>query len=205
MAVTFIANMIMAKPDYGQMLFGTFVPTLPKGSLGPALGLIGAVIMPHNIYLHSSLVLSRKLNMKNKNSLYEAIIYNTIESGISLFISFVISTAVITTFAVYTLRNPHADKELDLLSASYALQDNFGDASKYIWAIGLLAAGQSSTMTGTYAGQFVMEGFLNIKLPVYQRVMMTRAIAIVPAIFVTVFDQDQLTNLDNSLNILQSI
>jgi natural resistance-associated macrophage protein len=89
------------------MLFGTFVPTVPKGSLGAALGLIGAVIMPHNIYLHSSLVLSRKVDMNNKNALYEAIIYNGIESAISLFISFLISTCVITTFGVYTLKNPN--------------------------------------------------------------------------------------------------
>jgi NRAMP (natural resistance-associated macrophage protein)-like metal ion transporter len=101
-----------------------------------------------------------------------------------------VSTAVITTFAVYTLENPDKDKDLDLLSASFALRDQFGESSKYIWAIGLLAAGQSSTMTGTYAGQFVMEGFLNIKLPVYQRVLLTRAIAIVPAIMVTFFQQD---------------
>ena len=129
-----------------------FVPSVPKGSFAAALGVVGAVIMPHNLYLHSSLVLSRKVEKTNKNAQYEAIIYNCIESGISLLISFGISTCVIVTFAVYTLANPNANKDLDLLSASYALKDQFGDSSKYIWAIGLLAAGQSSTMTGTYAG-----------------------------------------------------
>jgi len=157
--------------------------------------------MPHNLYLHSSLVLTRKINNKSANSVNEANIYNAIESAISLFISFVISTAVIATFAVYS-SDPTKDKDLDLESASLALEDVFGSAAKYIWAIGLLAAGQSSTMTGTYAGQFVMEGFLNFKLPVYQRVLITRSIAIVPALCVTFLSPEDLTSMDNWLNIL---
>jgi len=138
------------------------VPIIPKGALTAALGLIGAVIMPHNLYLHSSLVLTRKIDTRNKNQVKEANIYNTLESGFSLFISFVISAAVISTFAAWK-DSPNYDPELeiDLSSASVVLADTFGDAAKYIWAIGLLAAGQSSTMTGTYAGQFVMEGFLD--------------------------------------------
>lgn len=205
MASTFMINMVEAKPDYSQVAFGMFVPTVPEGASGAALGLIGAVIMPHNFYLHSQLVLSRRVDNRNRSAQYESIVYNCIESGISLFVSFAVSTAVITTFAVYTLKNPDKDENLDLLSASFALRDTFGESSKYIWAIGLLAAGQSSTMTGTYAGQFVMEGFLDIKLPVYKRVLLTRAIAVVPAIIITFFEREQLTNLDSGLNILQSI
>ena len=83
------------------MAFGTFVPTVPEGSIGAALGLVGAVIMPHNLYLHSSLVLTRSVGSNNYNQVRDAIIYNNIESGISLFVSFVISTTVIVTFAVY--------------------------------------------------------------------------------------------------------
>lgn len=145
------------------MVIGTIVPSIPKGSLTAALGLIGAVIMPHNLYLHSSLVLTRKIDTRNKNAVYEANIYNAIESGISLFISFVISTAVISTFASYVISNNLSPEtvDLNLKTASKALSDTFGEGAKYIWAIGLLAAGQSATMTGTYAGQFVMEGFLN--------------------------------------------
>jgi Mn2+/Fe2+ NRAMP family transporter len=85
------------------------------------------------------------------------------------------------------------------------LSSTFGEASKYIWAIGLLAAGQSSTMTGTYAGQFVMEGFLDFKLPIYQRVLLTRSIAIVPALLISFVNPDVLTSLDTYLNILQSV
>lgn len=67
MAVTFCINMFAAGPNYNKMLFGTFVPTVPNGSMEAALGLVGAVIMPHNLYLHSSLVLTRKTDMNNKN------------------------------------------------------------------------------------------------------------------------------------------
>jgi Mn2+/Fe2+ NRAMP family transporter len=85
------------------------------------------------------------------------------------------------------------------------LANVFGDKAKYIWAMGLLAAGQSSTMTGTYAGQFVMEGFIDLKLPIYQRVMITRSIAIVPALIVSFMDDEILTDMDTILNILQSV
>ena len=111
---------------------------------------------------------------------------------------------MIATFAEYVEKHPD-DSDLDLLKASHALSVSFGDAAKYIWAVGLLAAGQSSTMTGTYAGQFVMEGFLDFQLPVYQRVLLTRSIAIIPALCVTFFDFTSFTNLDNWLNILQSV
>ena len=130
------------------------------------------------------------------------------ESAISLFVSFTVSTMVIATFAVYTLKQDAAigTTDLNLKDAANALAASVGaEKAKYIWAIGLLAAGQSSTMTGTYAGQFVMEGFLNFRLPIYQRVLLTRSIAIVPAICVTFFNPDTLTNMDSALNILQSI
>jgi natural resistance-associated macrophage protein len=97
--------------------------------------------MPHNIYLHSSLVLTRKIDNKDLNKVNEANIYNILESSISLFISFLISSAVIITFAAYKISNPTASQELDLLTASDALKESFGDSAKYIWAIGLLAAG----------------------------------------------------------------
>ena len=145
---------------------GLVYPRVPAGAWNAALGLIGAVIMPHNLYLHSSLVLTRKIDHRNINALNEANIYNAIESAFSLFISFIISTAVISTFAVY-MTTPGANKDLELDTAADALSSTFGNGAKYIWAIGLLAAGQSSTMTGTYAGQFVMEGFLDFTLPVW--------------------------------------
>lgn len=140
MTLCFCINMFAAKPDYAEMALGTVIPRIPAGAINAAMGLIGAVIMPHNLYLHSSLVLTRKIDHRNKNQVYEANIYNMIESAFSLLISFVISSCVIATFAVYSIKNPGAG-ELDLESAADALKETFGNASKYIWAIGLLAAG----------------------------------------------------------------
>ena len=204
MTVCFMVNMIAANPDYKEIALGALVPRVPSTAWSACLGLIGAVIMPHNLYLHSSLVLTRKIDTKKRNQVKEANIYNAIESAISLFISFVISTCVIATFAVYLEKHPETE-DLDLQSASEALSETFGKTAKYIWAVGLLAAGQSSTMTGTYAGQFVMEGFLDFKLPVWQRVLITRAVAIVPALCVLFLDIGTLTGMDTWLNILQSI
>lgn len=152
MAITFWLNMFEAQPSFSKIMKGIVVPYIPPGGLQAALAMFGAVIMPHNLYLHSSLVLTRKINMRVKQQVYEANIYNNIESAISLFISFIIALAVVATFAVYVERHPEANKDLDLASAANALTDFLGDSSKYVWAIGLLAAGQSSTMTGTYAG-----------------------------------------------------
>lgn len=150
MAVCFFINFFIVKPDVGEVFYGTFVPTIPEGTLPQAIGLIGAVIMPHNLYLHSALVLSRKINNKNPHVVHEANVYNSVESAISLFISFMINFAVVGTFAYYHTHGGVDD--LNLRNADTALRDAFGDAARIIWGIGLLAAGQSSTMTGTYSG-----------------------------------------------------
>lgn len=204
MTVMFVSNMVIAEPDYGSVARGAIVPTVPEGAWPATLGLVGAVIMPHNLYLHSALVLTRKINYRNRSEIHEGNIYNAIESAISLFISFVISTCVIATFAVFIVKHPD-ESDLTLQSAADALARSFGPSAKYIWAIGLLAAGQSSTMTGTYAGQFVMEGFLDFTLPVWQRVLLTRSVAIVPALAVSFLGQGTLIEMDTWLNILQSV
>ena len=95
--------MFKADPDFAAMVKGTFVPSVPQGSSGAALGLVGSVIMPHNFFLHSALVLTRKIDMNSKNQKQEAIMYNNIESGISLCASFLINMFIISTFAVYTI------------------------------------------------------------------------------------------------------
>jgi natural resistance-associated macrophage protein len=150
MAICFFVNFIVVKPDIPSVLYGTFIPTVPSGCTTQAIGLIGAVIMPHNLHLHSSLVLSRKINNESKHAVHEANIYNAIESAVSLFISFLISFAVVGTFAFY--HDSGLADDLNLRNADQALEKSFGSGAKIIWAVGLLAAGQSSTMTGTYAG-----------------------------------------------------
>ena len=106
--------------------------------------------MPHNLYLHSALVLSRKIDSNNLNTVKESCIYNAIESSVSLLVSFLINFSIVGTFAYFHFADP--DYDLNLLNASEAFEATFGNAAKIIWGVGLLAAGQSSTMTGTYAG-----------------------------------------------------
>lgn len=114
MAITFWTNMIKSKPDVGEVLQGTFIPTIPEGGLNAAIAMFGAVIMPHNLYLHSALVLTRKVDTRHKSKVREACIYNNIESAISLTMSFLISMAVIVTFAVYITRHPDGNQSMDL-------------------------------------------------------------------------------------------
>lgn len=144
--------------------------------------------MPHNLYLHSALVKTRKIDRNNPKAVKQANKYFLIEGAIAIFISFIISSLVIGVFAngFYGITYEEAyelceeedspfkdvfdepsrwdeDVDADLYTGGVFLGCSFGIACTYIWAVGILASGQSSTMTGTYSGQFAMEGFLNLK------------------------------------------
>ncbi|XP_049895433.1 natural resistance-associated macrophage protein 2-like isoform X1 [Epinephelus moara] len=231
MALSFGYEYVLVKPDQGEVLKGMFIPYC--ADCGPvqleqAVGIVGAVIMPHNIYLHSALVKSRDIDRKNKKEVKEANKYYFIESTVALFISFLINVFVVAVFAqaFYNKTNmevnqecnatgsPHTDLfplnngtlEVDIYKGGVVLGCFFGPAALYIWAIGILAAGQSSTMTGTYSGQFVMEGFLNLRWSRFARVLLTRSIAITPTLLVAIFqDVQHLTGMNDFLNVLQSM
>ncbi|XP_070758350.1 natural resistance-associated macrophage protein 2 isoform X2 [Enoplosus armatus] len=231
MALSFGYEYVLVKPNQGELLKGMFIPYC--AGCGPvqleqAVGIVGAVIMPHNIYLHSALVKSREIDRRNKKEVKEANKYFFIESTIALFISFLINVFVVAVFAqafynksnmeVNALCNatgsPHTDLfplnngtlEVDIYKGGVVLGCFFGPAALYIWAIGILAAGQSSTMTGTYSGQFVMEGFLNLRWSRFARVLLTRSIAITPTLLVAIFqDVQHLTGMNDFLNVLQSM
>ncbi len=197
-----------------------------------AVAALGAVIMPHNLYLHSALVKTRKINRKNEAAVSQANKYFLVEGAIAIFISFLISTLVIGVFAnglygttygqaynaclaedspfadVFDVPEDEMDDEIDadLYNGGVYLGCAFGIACTYIWAVGILASGQSSTMTGTYSGQFAMEGFLNIRWKRWQRVLLTRSIAMVPTFCVAFYsDIDDLTGLNDILNACMSI
>uniref|UniRef100_A0A2K5EE72 Solute carrier family 11 member 2 n=1 Tax=Aotus nancymaae TaxID=37293 RepID=A0A2K5EE72_AOTNA len=231
MALTFGYEYVTVKPSQSQVLKGMFVPSC-SGCRTPqieqAVGIVGAVIMPHNMYLHSALVKSRQINRSNKQEIREANKYFFIESCIALFVSFIINVFVVSVFAeaffgktneqvVEVCTNsssPHAGLfpndnstlAVDIYKGGVVLGCYFGPAALYIWAVGILAAGQSSTMTGTYSGQFVMEGFLNLKWSRFARVVLTRSIAIIPTLLVSVFqDVESLTGMNDFLNVLQSL
>ncbi|KAM9362043.1 natural resistance-associated macrophage protein 2-like [Symphorus nematophorus] len=231
MALSFGYEYVLVKPDQGELLKGMFLPYC--AGCGPvqleqAVGIVGAVIMPHNIYLHSALVKSREVDRKNKKEVKEANKYFFIESSVALFVSFLINVFVVAVFAeaFYNKTNmevnefcnksgtPYPDLfppnngtlEVDIYKGGVVLGCFFGPAALYIWAIGILAAGQSSTMTGTYSGQFVMEGFLNLRWSRFARVLLTRSIAITPTLLVAIFqDVHHLTGMNDFLNVLQSM
>ncbi|XP_032502103.1 natural resistance-associated macrophage protein 2 isoform X1 [Phocoena sinus] len=231
MALTFGYEYVTVKPSQTQVLKGMFLPSCSgchTPQIEQAVGIVGAVIMPHNMYLHSALVKSRQVDRANKEEVREANKYFFIESCIALFVSFIINVFVVSVFAeaffektneqvVEVCRNissPHthlfpddnSTLAVDIYKGGVVLGCYFGPAALYIWAVGILAAGQSSTMTGTYSGQFVMEGFLNLKWSRFARVILTRSIAIIPTLLVAVFqDVEHLTGMNDFLNVLQSL
>eukprot|EP00466_Bigelowiella_natans_P017230 jgi/Bigna1/58316/fgenesh1_pm.73_\ len=205
MCICFFINWGVAGTRTEDFLFGWVVPTLNDYAVLQAVATLGAVIMPHNIYLHSALVLSRKIDRSNPGKVREAIKYNAIESAVALLVSFFINAAIVVTFArgFFDLCS-----EIGLGSAGSALEKFLGSSAKYIWGCGLLASGQASTMTGTYAGQFVMQGFLDIRVAAWLRTMITRCVALGPAILValaTAHDPNLSDQIGEWLNILQSV
>jgi len=204
MAVLFF----VAKVPYARVLHGLAVPTLSIESLPTATGLLGAIIMPHNLFLHSALVHERGIPQEYRSTAKHSLWYYKLESAFALFVTLGINTAVISVFSHGFHKEGEATADIGLFNAGQFLGDKYGAAMALVWAIGLLAAGQSSTMTGTYAGQFVMSGFLDIKMGPYKRALLTRACALVPTLLVAVMCSGTSTGLDvlnQWLNILQSI
>uniref|UniRef100_T1JCU9 Uncharacterized protein n=1 Tax=Strigamia maritima TaxID=126957 RepID=T1JCU9_STRMM len=232
MAATFGFEYILVAPNQKDVLQGMFIPYCEDCSsdeLLQAVGIVGAVIMPHNMFLHSALVKSRKIDRTDKYAIREANKYYLIETTIALLISFIINVFVLAVFAhglhgktnrdVFNLcaeadsmshalifKNNTHPIEADLYKAGVFLGCQFGAAAMYIWAVGILAAGQSSTLTGTYAGQFVMEGFLNLEWPRWKRTFLTRSCAIFPTVFIAAFKGiDDLTGMNNVLNAVMTL
>ncbi|KAL7632565.1 UNVERIFIED_CONTAM: hypothetical protein RMT77_017132 [Armadillidium vulgare] len=232
MGITFGYEYGVVKPDQGQVMRGLFVPgckDCSRDAILQAVGIVGAVIMPHNLYLHSALVKSRAVDRQKKKEVSEANKYYFIESCIALFLSFIINVFVVGVFAagmygvtnievqeqcaarnytigVNTFTNTTDPVEADLYIGGIFLGCTFGLACMYIWGVGILAAGQSSTMTGTYVGQFAMEGFLNLRWKRWQRVLLTRTIAIFPTFFVAFYkDITDMTGMNDFLNAVMSL
>lgn len=193
-----------------MLVTGLLVPKLSSRTIRQAVGVVGCVIMPHNVFLHSALVQSRTIDPNKKGQVQEALNYYTIESSAALLVSFMINLFVTTVFAKGFYGSKQADS-IGLVNAGQYLEEKYGGGFfpiLYIWGIGLLAAGQSSTITGTYAGQFIMGGFLNLRLKKSVRALITRSCAIIPTIVVAlVFNKSEssLDVLNEWLNVLQSI
>merc|ERR1719499_77665 len=204
MAISFGINFFRTEPEYGNILKGWVVPECDGDNVEFAVGLIGAVIMPHNLFLHSALVHSRKIRRDQQSAVAEANYYFIIESGISLLFSFFINLFVVAVFARGFHGSADAD-DIGLEEAGNHLRDRFGTSSMYVWGVGLLAAGQSSTMTGTFAGQYAMQGFLDIQWAPWKRTLLTRSIALVPSLLFAISFTANMDTMNEWLNVQQSV
>ena len=185
----FAAELFFARPDLGGIARG-FIPSPEilrnQEMLYVSIGILGATVMPHNLYLHSSIVQTRNFERTEKGK-REAIKFATIDSTFALMTALFINGAILVLAADTFYVTGH--QEVAEIQEAYKLLSpllGVGAAST-LFAVALLASGQNSTLTGTLAGQIVMEGFLNFRITPWLRRMITRAIAIIPAVFVIVY------------------
>lgn len=186
--ICFAYQIIISKPEIFPILAGLVpqkeIVTNPS-MLYIAIGILGATVMPHNLYLHSSIVQTRNYE-RTKEGKREAIKFATIDSTAALFLAFFINAAILIVAAA-TFHTTGNHDIADIHDAHKMLEPLLGTSLASIaFAVALLASGQNSTLTGTLAGQIVMEGFLNIRLKPWLRRLITRLIAVIPALFVTI-------------------
>jgi manganese transport protein len=183
--MAFFAEMMLAQPDLGEVVKG-FVPSFPSDeALYIAIGIIGATVMPHNLYLHSSLVQTRRFGTTTKDK-RRAIRFNIFDSVIALNLAFFVNAAILILAASAFFRNGMFEVS-EIQDAHKFLAPLLGSEwAPRLFAIALICAGQSSTITGTLAGQIVMEGYLNLRIAPWIRRLLTRLIAIIPA-FIVIF------------------
>ncbi len=184
----FAYEIILSKPDIFPILSGLVpqkeVITNPS-MLYIAIGILGATVMPHNLYLHSSIVQTRNYERTSEGK-KEAIKFATIDSTVALLLAFFINAAILIVAAA-TFHTTGNRDVADIHDAHKMLAPILGTTlASIFFAVALLASGQNSTLTGTLAGQIVMEGFLNIRLKPWLRRLVTRLIAVIPALIVTI-------------------
>jgi len=194
----FALELLFAKPQLGGVLLG-FIPSpdIVRNSemLYVSIGILGATVMPHNLYLHSSIVQTRRIEQTSVGR-REAIRFGTIDSTGALMFALFINAAILVLAAAAFHWSGHQDVA-EIQEAYKLLSPTLGvGLASTLFAVALLASGQNSTLTGTLAGQIVMEGFLNIRLRPWLRRLITRSIAIIPAVFVIgVFGESHTTEL----------
>src|SRR6266478_2600512 len=185
----FAAELFFSKPSVTGVLLG-FIPSsnivANQGMLYVSIGILGATVMPHNLYLHSSIVQTRKFEQTREGK-HEAIKFATIDSSVALMFALFINGAILILSAAVFHWSGHRDVA-EIQDAYKLLSPLLGvGVASILFAVALLASGQNSTLTGTLAGQIVMEGFLNIRITPWLRRLITRLIAIVPALLVIGF------------------
>ena len=199
---SFLIMIILAKPDLGEVVKG-FVPSIPNNTaLYIAIGIIGATVMPHNLYLHSALVQTRKIK-RDDAGIKKALKLNFIDSAIALNLAFFVNAAILVLAATIFFNTGRTDVA-ELKQAHELLEPLLGsNLAPILFAVALIASGQSSTITGTLAGQIVMEGYLRLRVAPWIRRLMTRLIAVIPAVIVILINGED--NIDSLLILSQVI
>ncbi|MBI1214415.1 MAG: Mn(2+) uptake NRAMP transporter MntH [Alphaproteobacteria bacterium] len=183
-SICYVVELWLVGPDWAAAGIG-LAPVLSRlketDALYLAIGIVGATVMPHNLYLHSSVVQTRQFNA-SRETRAEMIRLNTADTVISLLLAFFVNAAILVLAAAAFHTSGHTDVA-DIEQAYRLLEPVMGTAlAGFVFALALLAAGQSSTFTGTIAGQVVLEGYMGVKLPFWQRRLITRALALLPAL-----------------------
>lgn len=209
--ICFLVNIIIAQPQLFQVLKG-LIPSLPdakdlyaaKGMLNAlpketalylAIGIIGATVMPHNLYLHSALVQTRKI-LKTKQGIKQALKWNFVDTAVALNFAFLINAAILILAATVFFQTGRTDVG-EIKQAHQLLSPMLGSTiASTLFALALIASGQSSTVTGTLAGQIIMEGYLRLRINPMMRRLITRLLAIIPAIIViAIFGEGEVDSL----------
>ena len=179
--LSFLVEMFIVEPSLKEVVKGFEPSVLGGDALYIAIGIIGATVMPHNLYLHSSLVQTRKIERTNKG-IKEALKFNLIDTTVALNLAFFVNAAILILAAAAFYKNG-LHEVAEIQDAHKLLSNIFGDVAPALFAIALIAAGQSSTVTGTLAGQIIMEGHINLRIQPWLRRLITRLLAIIPAFF----------------------
>ena len=188
-AVSFLIEIIFAKPDLGEIALGFIPSSLSNEALYIGIGIIGATVMPHNLYLHSALVQTRKIN-RTDSGIKQALRFNRIDTTVALNLAFFVNAAILILAATVFFKtgNSHV---AEIKEAHRLLPSFLGNIAPKLFAIALIAAGQSSTITGTLAGQIIMEGYLSLRINPWVRRLITRLLAIIPALLVIIIYGEQ--------------
>src|ERR1700743_1451934 len=183
--LSFLVEMFIVMPNPNEVA-KVFIPGNLSGSaLYIAIGIIGATVMPHNLYLHSSLVQTRQITRTDKG-IKTAIKFNLFDTSIALNLAFFVNAAILILAASAFFKNGYF-QVAEIQDAYKLLEHIFGSLAPTLFAIALIASGQSSTITGTLAGQIIMEGHINLRIEPWLRRLLTRLLAIIPAVFTIIY------------------
>ncbi len=208
--VVFLYEVILAQPNMGQMMVG-FIPDPQilqnQSMLYLSLGIVGATVMPHNLYLHSSISQARKYDKNDPKSVHQAVRFSTWDSNIQLTLAFIVNTLLLLLgAALFYGTKSDLGRFVDLYNALQDPKIAGAVASPLLstlFAVALLASGQNSTITGTLSGQIVMEGFIHMKMKLWARRVITRLLSIIPVIIFAVMFRGNEAKIEELLTFSQ--